>query len=77
MMDLLQHRAFQIDVPTDDFDPNFIPEDGIQYLQQVAHERSRCPDVVIRPFPGSSHPEQAQADIINVSWVRILIRHSH
>lgn len=51
---LLQHRAFEIVEPTDDFDPNFKPEDGIQYLQQVAHERSRCPEVVICPFQDSS-----------------------
>lgn len=37
-------------MPDDFFDPNFTPEDGTQYLQQVVHERKHCPEIVVKPF---------------------------
>lgn len=37
-------------MPDDSFDPNFTPEDGTQYLQQVVHERKHCPTIVVKPF---------------------------
>lgn len=49
-MDSLQYKVLEFDMPDDDFDPNFVPENGIQYLQQVAFERNRCPAVVVKPL---------------------------
>lgn len=50
-MDSLQYKVLEFDMPGDDFDPNFTPEDGLQYLQQVVYERQRCPAVVVKPLP--------------------------
>lgn len=49
-MDSFQQPAFSITLPTDDFDPNFVPTDGEQYLQSVVYERNQCPAVVVKPF---------------------------
>lgn len=49
-MESLQHKVLDFPMPDDSFDPNFTPEDGTQYLQQVVHERKHCPDVVVKPF---------------------------
>lgn len=49
-MDSLQYKVLEFDLPADDFDPNFVPENGVQYLQQVAFERNRCPAVVVKPL---------------------------
>lgn len=49
-MESLQHKVLDFPEPDESFDPNFIPEDGTQYLQKVAHERKHCPDIVVKPF---------------------------
>lgn len=57
-MDTLQHKVLDFEPPADDFDPNFIPEDGIQYLQQVVYERNKCPVVVVKPLNPSATASQ-------------------
>lgn len=49
-MESFQHKVLDFPMPDDAFDPNFTPEDGTQYLQQVVHERKQCPEVVVKPF---------------------------
>lgn len=57
-MESLQHKVLDFPMPDESFDPNFTPEDGTQYLQQVVHERKHCPDVVVKPFVNHT-PNQA------------------
>lgn len=63
-MDTLQHKVLDFEPPADDFDPNFIPEDGIQYLQQVAYERNKCPVIVVKPLNPSATSSLAHPDPI-------------
>lgn len=49
-MESMQYKVLEFDLPAEDFDPNFTPENGIQYLQQVVYERERCPAVVVKPL---------------------------
>lgn len=63
-MDTLQHKVLDFEPPSDDFDPNFIPEDGIQYLQQVVYERNKCPVVVVKPLNTSATAPANQTDPI-------------
>lgn len=58
-MDTMQHKVLDFDMPPADFDPNFIPENGIQYLQQVVYERSKCPAVVVKPRKKQHSPENS------------------
>ncbi|XP_037032073.1 protein Gemin2 [Bradysia coprophila] len=64
-MESLQHKVLDFPEPDESFDPNFIPEDGTQYLQKVAHERKHCPDIVVKPFVNST-PSQP------ISWNTLL-----
>lgn len=47
-MESFQQRALGFEMPSSDFDPNRIPEDGEQYLQSVIYERAKCPAVVVK-----------------------------
>lgn len=49
-MESMQHQVLEVEMPSDDFDPNFTPQTGEQYLQQVVYERRKCPSVVVKPF---------------------------
>lgn len=61
-MDTFQHQVLDFEMPSDDFDPNFTPEDGVQYLQQVVYERKHCPSIVVKPFTNSDCCQQT------ISW---------
>lgn len=54
-MESFQQPAFEFSKITNAFDPSFIPEDGHQYLQKVAFERGRCPDIVVKPLKKSNN----------------------
>lgn len=56
------------------FDPNFIPENGEQYLQQVIYERKNCPTVVVRPLKKENISEVTDWKTIGV---RVSLTHSH
>lgn len=49
-MDGFTKLALAVPELEENFDPNFIPENGEQYLQQVIYERKNCPTVVVRPL---------------------------
>lgn len=68
-MDTLQHKVLDFEPPAEDFDPNFIPEDGIQYLQQVVYERNKCPVVVVKPLNPSATASQNQTEPI--AWHKL------
>lgn len=74
-MESLQYKVLEFDMPAEDFDPNFTPENGIQYLQQVAYERDRCPAVVVKPLvveaanEGGSIPTPAWSNLKPVNRV--------
>lgn len=53
-MDTFQQQALHFDMPTHNFDPNQVPEDGEQYLQRVVYERSNCPLVVRKPLKNAT-----------------------
>lgn len=76
-MDTFQHQVLDFEMPTDDFDPNFVPEDGLQYLQQVVFERKRCPTVVVKPLKNTECCPQTISwqkyfDVINSYHFNIL-----
>ncbi|XP_055631966.1 protein Gemin2 [Toxorhynchites rutilus septentrionalis] len=51
-VEVIQQRALAVDPPDQDFNPNFQPVTGEQYLQKVIYERKHCPAVVVvRPSP--------------------------
>lgn len=64
-MESMQYKVLEFDMPAEDFDPNFTPENGMQYLQQVAYERKRCPAVVVKPLASGSSamPTPAWSDL--------------
>lgn len=66
-MDSLQHKVLEFELPPDDFNPDFIPENGIQYLQQVVYERNKCPAVVVKPIQNT----QSTVDNSTSLWQEI------
>lgn len=46
-MDSFQQPAFSFIAPNEEFNPEHVPVDGEQYLQQMFHERSKCPAIVV------------------------------
>lgn len=65
-MDSLQYKVLEFEMPADDFDPNFTPENGMQYLQQVVYERKHCPAVVVRPLTGQTMPAPTWSNLTPV-----------
>lgn len=60
-MESFQQQAFCFSMPTEDFDPKQIPQDGEQYLQSVIYERNNCPAVVKKAFKKKKTEKATQA----------------
>lgn len=60
-MESFQQQALFFSMPTDDFDPNRVPEDGEQYLQSVVYERNKCPAVVKKTLKKKTTAKATQA----------------
>lgn len=67
-MESFQQQALGFALPSYDFEPDTNPEDGEQYLQNVFYERSKCPAVVVKPFPVDRKPTVNEQSSI---WNRI------
>lgn len=45
-----QQQALEVRQPDSDFDPDFIPQNGEEYLTKVIYERNKCPAVLVKPL---------------------------
>lgn len=57
-------RAFVVDDLPDNFDPSAEPRDGLQYLQQVRWEASKCDDVVTAVIDKAKLKSRAVVNIL-------------
>lgn len=49
-MESFQQQALDFNKLSREFDPEYVPQDGNQYLQKVAYERINCPAIVVKPL---------------------------